>query len=209
MLHGLIAWIRKLLSLNHFIWIDLKAYIVPRRVSGRNLSELEIADRFDSMNRVVEELLKGKNPKDIATELSMSRALVLELIDEWKNIIHNDSGIQTRAREALAGADQHYAMIISRAWETVDQADTNNQLSAKTQALKLVADTEQKRLDMLSKAGFLENSELADQLLDTERKQNLLVGILRDVTADCDKCKFEVARRLSEVTGKVEAVKVD
>ena len=173
------------------------------------MSELEIADRFDSMNRVVEELLKGKNPKDIASQLQMSRALVLELIDEWKNIIHNDGGVQVRAREALSGADQHFAMIIARAWETVEQADANNQLAAKTQALKLVADTEQKRLDMLSKAGVLENSELADQLLDTERKQTLLVGILRDVTTDCDKCKFEVARRLSEVTGQVEAVKVD
>lgn len=173
------------------------------------MSELEIADRFDSMNRVVEELLKGKSPKDIAVELSMSRALVLELIDEWKSIIHNDGGIQQRAKEALAGADQHYAMIIARAWETVEQADSNGQLGAKTQALKLVADTEQKRLDMLNKAGVLENSELADQLVETERKQEILVGILRDVTADCDKCKFEVARRLSEATGRVEAVRVD
>lgn len=173
------------------------------------MSELEVADRFDSMNRVVEELLKGKNPKDIANELQMSRALVLELIDEWKQIIHNDSGIQNRAREALAGADQHYAMIISRAWETVEQADQNQQLSIKTQALKLVADTEQKRLDMLNKAGVLENSELAEQLLDTERKQKILVEILKDVTADCEKCKFEVARRLSAVTGKIEAVRVD
>jgi len=173
------------------------------------LSELEIADRFDNMNRVVEELLKGRNPKDIATELSMSRALVLELIDEWKSIVHNDGGIQARAREALAGADQHYAMIIARAWETVEQADTNNQLTVKTNALKLVADTEQKRLDMLNKAGVLENSELAEQLLETERKQNILVGILRDVTASCDKCKFEVASRLSEATGRMEAVNVD
>lgn len=172
------------------------------------MSEIEIADRFDNMNRVVEQLLKGKNPKDIATDLQMSRALVLELIDEWKSIIHNDGGIQQRAREALSGADQHYAMIIARAWETVEQADSNNQLSVKTNALKLVADTEQKRLDMLNKAGVLENSELAEQLLETERKQKILVDILKDVTADCDKCKFEVARRLSEVTGKLEAVDV-
>lgn len=161
------------------------------------------------MNRVVEQLLKGHTPKEIATSLDMSRALVLELIDEWKSIIHNDGGIQQRAREALAGADQHYAMIISRAWETVEQADANSQLNAKTQALKLVADTEQKRLDMLNKAGVLENSELAEQLMETERKQEILVGILRDVTAECDQCKFEVARRLSEATGRVEAVRVD
>lgn len=173
------------------------------------MSELEIADRFDSMNRVVEELLKGKNPKDIAVQLNMSRALVLEFISEWKQIIHNDTNIHARAREALAGADQHYAMIIEKAWETVEQADTNQQLSVKTQALKLVADTEQKRLDMLNKAGVLENNELAEQLMETERKQKILVEILKDVTSNCERCKFEVSRRLSEVTGKVEAVAVD
>jgi len=109
----------------------------------------------------------------------------------------------------LAGADQHYAMIIEKAWETVEQADTNQQLSVKTQALKLVADTEQKRLDMLNKAGVLENNELAEQLMETERKQKILVEILKDVTSNCERCKFEVSRRLSEVTGKVEAVAVD
>ena len=62
---------------------------------------------------------------------------------------------------------------------------------------------------MLSKAGVLENSELSEQLLETERKQKLLVEILRDVTATCDKCKYEVARRLSAVTNQVEVIQVD
>jgi hypothetical protein len=172
-------------------------------------SELEIAERFDSMNKVVEELLKGSSPKEIALHLNMSRALVSELISEWKQIIHNDSGIHSRAKEAIAGADQHYAMIIAKAWETVDQADSNQQYSVKTQALKLVADTEQKRLDMLNKAGVLENSELADQLIETERKQKILVEILRDVTSDCDRCKHEVMSRLSSVTNQAEVIRVD
>ena len=173
------------------------------------MADLEIADRFDSMNRVVEELLKGSAPREIAMRLNMSRALVSELISEWKNIIHNDSNIHGRAREAIAGADQHYAMIISKAWETVEQADSNQQYSVKTQALKLVADTEQKRLDMLNKAGVLENSELAEQLIETERKQKILVEILRDVTSDCDKCKHEVMSRLSSVTNQAEVIRVD
>jgi hypothetical protein len=61
---------------------------------------------------------------------------------------------------------------------------------------------------MLQKAGLLENNELADQLLETERKQEILVEILKSVTVSCDTCKFEVARRLSEVTGRVEPVDV-
>jgi len=172
-------------------------------------SDIEVADHFDQMNRVVEEMLKGNSPTQIARELGIKRAEVLDHLETWKGLVKGDNSIRERAKEALAATDQHYAMIINRAWETVEQADANDQLNIKTQALKLITDVEGKRIEMLQKAGLLENNELADQLLETERKQEVLVNILRTVTADCDHCKFEVARRLSEVTGKVEAVQVD
>jgi len=171
-------------------------------------SELEVSDKFDQMNRVVEEMLKGNSPTAIARSLSIKRTEVLEHLDTWKNLVKGDSSIRERAKEALAATDQHYAMIINRAWETVEQADANDQLNIKAQTLKLIADVEGKRIDMLQKAGLLENNELGDQLIETERKQGVLVEILKLVTANCDHCKFEVARRLSEVTGKVEPVDV-
>lgn len=163
---------------------------------------------FDEMNRVVEELLKGSNPTQIARDLNLTRAVVLQHIDSWKDLIQTDGRVRERAKEALAGADQHYAMIIKRAWETVDQADANGQLGTKATALKLVADIEQKRMDMLHKAGVLEDSELASQMLETERKQEILMGILKEVTANCDHCKIEVARRLSQATNRVEEIRV-
>ena len=111
-----------------------------------------------------------------------------------------------RAKEALAGADQHYSMIIQKAWETVDQADANQQYGTKASTLKMIADVEQKRIDMLQKAGLLENNEMSTQLLETERKQKILVDILKDITSSCDRCKVEVSKRLSEVTGQVEPI---
>jgi hypothetical protein len=161
------------------------------------------------MNKVVEHLLMGSNPTDIARELGMKRVQVLDFIDEWKSLVRSDSGVRERAKEALAGADQHYAMIINRSWETVEQADSNQQYNIKTQALKLIADTEQKRMDMLHKAGVLEDNELANEVLEMERKQEILVKILKEVTADCDKCRVEVARRLSQVTNRAEEIRVD
>lgn len=172
-------------------------------------SDLEVADHFDSMNRVVEEMLKGNNPTQIARELGIKRTEVLDHIDTWRGLMRSDNSIQQRAREALTGADQHYAMIINRAWETVEQADAADQLNIKAQSLKLIADVQQKQIDMLQKAGLLENNELGDQLIETERKQEILISILREVTSSCDHCKFEVARRLTEATGKVEAVIID
>lgn len=172
------------------------------------MSDLEPLDHFDQMNKVVERLLMGSNPTDIARELGLKRVAVLDFIDEWKSLVRSDNGVRERAKEALAGADQHYAMIINRAWETVDQADSNQQYNIKTQALKLIADTEQKRMDMLHKAGVLEDNELANEVLEMERKQDILVKILKEVTADCDRCRVEVARRLSQVTDRAEEIKV-
>lgn len=173
------------------------------------MSELEIADSFEKMNRVVAEMLKGNNPSAIAKNLDMPRAQVLELIDQWKNIVQLDNRIQDRAKEALSAADQHYAMIIKEAWETVEEAGANSQLNIKAQALKLIADVEGKRIDMLQKAGLLENTDLGNQIIETERKQKILIEILKDIAGRCNTCKTEVAKRISEITGKVEAIIID
>ena len=135
---------------------------------------------------------------------------VNEHIRNWKGLVlSGEFGIKERATEALSAADQHYNMIIKEAWETVHQADAQDALNVKAQSLKLIADVEQKRIDMLQKAGVLEKNDMADAILETERKQELLVGILRDVTSSCPNCKQEVARRLAEVTNRVEVISVD
>ena len=168
--------------------------------------ELEVAGQFDQMNRVVEELLKGNSPAAIARSLELTRVQVDNYIDAWKGFVHDNKAIRDRAKEALAGADEHYSMLIKEAWRTIEQADLQDALNVKSQTLKLIADIEAKRIDMLNKAGVLEDHSMADEILESERKQELLVGILRDVTSSCEKCKWEVSRRLSEVTGQVEAV---
>lgn len=173
------------------------------------MSELEPAVHFDRMNKVVEELLKGNSATQIATITGFSRKEVIEFIDEWKTVVHNDSNIRDRAREAISGADQHYAMLIKEAWKTVEDADQSGQLNIKANALKLISDIETKRIGMLQSVGVLENNELASQIADTERKQDILVGILKEVTASCPKCKMEVAKRLSQITGIVEPIVIE
>jgi hypothetical protein len=168
--------------------------------------DIELADHFDRMNRVVEELLKGNNPTQIATLTGFKRAEVLEYIDEWKEVVKSDSGARDRAKEAVSGADQHYAMLIKEAWKTVEDADQAGQLNVKATSLKLIADIEGKRIGMLQEVGLLDNAELATQIAETEKKQEILVGILKDVTAGCPKCKMEVAKRLSQITGVVEPI---
>jgi hypothetical protein len=172
-------------------------------------NELEVAGQFDQMNKVVEELLKGNSPAQIVRSLGLTRVQVDNYIDAWKGFVHDNTAIRERAKEALAGADEHYSMLIKEAWNVVEAAGIAEELNTKNAALKLIADIEAKRIDMLNKAGVLEDNSMADQILESERKQDVLVSILKDVTASCEHCKWEVAKRLSEVTGQVEAVVIN
>jgi uncharacterized protein with PIN domain len=173
------------------------------------MAEIELAQHFDRMNKVVEELLKGNSATQIASITGFSRKEVVEFIDEWKSVVHNDSSLRDRAKEAILGADQHYAMLIKEAWKTVEDADQAGQLNVKAGALKLIADIEGKRIGMLQEVGVLENNEIASQIAETERKQEVLVKILKEVTSSCPKCKMEVAKRLSQITGIVESVVIE
>jgi len=170
--------------------------------------DIELADHFDRMNKVVEELLRGNNPTQIAALTGFKRAEVLGYIDEWKDVVKNDSGARERAKQAISGADQHYAMLIKEAWKTVEDADQAGQLNVKATALKLIADIEGKRIGMLQEVGLLDNVELANQIAETERKQEILVGILKDVSAEYPQVRKEIMRRLAQITGVVEPIEI-
>lgn len=168
----------------------------------------ELEKPFEQMNVVVEMSLKGYNPTEISKELDIKRADVLRIIEEWKSYAQNDKSIQERAREALVASDQHYSMLINRAWETVEQSDVAADLKAKVSALKLVSDIQSKQMEMLQKAGLLDNAEVGARIAEAEEKQEILMGILRDVTSECSHCRREVAQRLSRISGAVEPIHI-
>ena len=170
--------------------------------------DTDIVLHLEEVNRVASEYIKGNDESTIAKQLDIPRNRVVKLLNEWRGMIANNEAIRARAKEALASADQHYNKLIQKAYEVVQDADTQGVLGDKTKALKLILDIETRRMDMLQKAGLLENKELADQLIEQERKQEILLGILKDVVGSCDKCKYEVARRLADYGGPGEAVTV-
>lgn len=171
------------------------------------MAELELADRWENINKVAEEFLKGNtNPTTIAKALDMKRIDVIDYLEEWRMVVRSDKQVQIRAREALAGADQHYSMLIKEAWDVVNEAGQNNLLRDKTAALKLIADVQQKQIEMLQKAGMLDNHEMAEKILETEAKQEVIVGVIREVVSGCDHCRVEVAERLSKISDKAEEI---
>ena len=171
-------------------------------------TEVDLINHLDEMNRVVTEYLKGSDPTKIAKDLSIARVRVVAHLDEWKESASNNSAIRARAKDALAGADAHYSKLISKSYEVIDEASMTNNLSAKTAAIKLVMDIESKRIDMLQKAGLLENKELAEEIVAIEKRQEILVGILRDIASSHPEVRDLIMQRLSAVAKEGEVITV-
>lgn len=170
--------------------------------------EENLIQHLDEVNKVVEKYLQGAEPTQISKELAMPRQKVVAHIKEWQSMATDNAAIRARAKEALVAADTHYNKLISKAYEVIDDATTTANLGAKTAAIKLVLDIEARRIDMLQKAGLLENKELAEEMLEIERKQDVLVGILRDIASDYPQVRDEIMRRLSDVSKEQQVITV-
>ena len=171
-------------------------------------TEEELVKHLDVMNDVVGEYLKGSDPTTISKELAIPRTRVVAYIDEWKEKTSNNIAIRARAKDALAGADAHYSKLILKSYEVIDEASMTNNLSAKTGAIKLVMDIESKRIDMLQKAGLLENKELAEEMVEIENRQMVLMSILKDIASEHPEIRDQIMRRLSDIAKRDEVITV-
>ena len=171
-------------------------------------TETDLINHLDEVNKVVTEYLKGQDPTKISKELDIPRTRVVALINEWKVMASANDAIRARAKEALAGADAHYSKLITKSYEVIDEASMTNNLSAKTQAIKLVMDIEKSRIEMLQKAGLLENKELAEEMVQIERRKDVLVEILRDIAASHPEVRDLIMHRLSEIAKEGEVITI-
>jgi hypothetical protein len=172
-----------------------------------NFEDLTV-EHLDEMNKVVERYLQGEDPTQISKTLVLPRQKVVAHLNQWKAMAADNAAIRARAKEALVAADTHYNHLINKAYEVMDEATTTANLSAKNSAIKLVLDIESKRIDMLQKAGLLENKELAEEMIEIERKQDILKNILQDIAAEHPEIRNKIMQRLSEIAKDREVITV-
>jgi len=168
----------------------------------------ELVKHLDEINKVVEEYLKGNDPTSISKQLDIPRTRVVAHLNEWRVMASANDAIRARAKEALVGADTHYTKLINQAYEVIDEATMTSNLNAKNTAIKLVMDIEAKRIDMLQKAGLLENKELAEEMVEIEKRQEVLVGILRDIASEHPEVRDLIMAKLSTIAKEGEVITV-
>ena len=169
----------------------------------------DLVKHLDLVNKVAAEYLKGLDASEISNALAIPRPRVMALLNDWRVMASNNQAIHARAKEALAGADQHFSSLIKKAYEVIDSADQTANLNAKTTSIKLIADIETKRLEMLQKAGLLDNKEIAEQIIEMERKHDILIKILKDIASSHPEIREEIMKRLSEIQTEVIVIDND
>ena len=171
-------------------------------------AEQDLVNHLDQVNLVVGEYLKGSDATKISKELSIPRQKVVSYLNEWKEMAADNAAIRARAKEALVVADTHYSKLIEKAYEVIDEATTTANLPAKSNGIKLVMDLESRRIDMLQKAGLLENKELAEEMVEIENRQEILIGILKDIAAEHPEVRDKIMSRLSSAMKQGETITI-
>lgn len=170
--------------------------------------ELALTEHYEEMNDVITLHLEGKRETAIAKELGIRRADVINYIDEFKQVAKNDEFLRERAQEVVREFDEGHNRIISEAWRVVRDAEDANDLKTRATMIKNLSDISAKRVEVLQKSGLLSDAAIGDQIAEQQEQNDQIMAILREVTAHCNNCKFEVIRRIGQITGKVEPVPV-
>lgn len=177
-------------------------------IEKRPLTEADILRRYDEQQEVVLLYVKGHTVPEIMRLTGMKRLSVEEHLKDFRDYAAQDKVIRTRAKDIVLSVDTHYSDIIKALYRNIEAAEFKDDPKAAMAGLKMVADAEAKRVELLAKAGLLADNTIGDQIAEMERKQSILVEILREISRKHPDIGREIQGRLSDVTGKTEGVVV-
>ena len=158
---------------------------------------------FDKIQSVVELYVKGKKPFEITRQLGIKRKEVDEAIATWKEYAVNINFMEDRIEELMATIDAHYGDLITKAYEVVEWADAVEDERPQIQqqklaSIKLIADLEAKRIEVMQKSGLIDAAGMGDEIAEMEEQKEALMKILGEEL--CSSCKNKVASRIAEFT---------
>lgn len=169
-------------------------------------TELDVIRYAEMQAEVVSLYARAYKIVDIVKKTQLSKTVVEQMLAEYREYALQDRSIREKAREAILTTREHYDDIIRQMYDAVEQADLNDDYKARMSGLKAIGDLENQRISFMQKAGMLVENEIGEQIAETERKQKILIDILKTIARKHPAVGAEIQSMLSEVTGQVEGV---
>ena len=170
---------------------------------------MSLNETFEERDKAVSLYLKGMKDAAISRELGIERRHVVGYIQSFHAAAKDNLMLQERGMQVVQEFDHQQDYIIRELVNTIEEADNAGDYKTKGVLLKTLSDVQRLRVDTMQKAGMLSDAAMGDELAAMEEKHEILIGILKTVSAGCNRCKMEVARQLAKVTGKPEPVIVE
>lgn len=169
-------------------------------------TELDIIREAEREQEIVSLWASGKTILQIVNTTGIKKKMVEDTLVIYKQYSMQDKVLREMSRETVLRTRQHYDDIITKLYDAVSVANDNGDYKAEMTGLKMIADIEKQRVDFMQKAGMLADNEIGDQIVESERKQQVIIDILRDISRQYPKVGLEIQERLKEVTGVLEGV---
>jgi hypothetical protein len=169
-------------------------------------TELELIRRAEVESEVVALYASTYSVSDIIKKTGLRKSEVDEILKSFKVYAMQDKVLREMSRETVLKTRQHYDQLIQKLYDAITVANESGDYKAEMTGLKMVADVEKQRVDFMQKAGMLADNEIGDQIIESERKQKVIIDILRDISKKYPKIGLEIQSQLKEVTGVLEGI---
>lgn len=169
-------------------------------------TELDIMRQAEQQDKVVSLYARATPISQIMKLTGLKKTEVEFILIEYRKYAMQDKVLREMSRETVLKTRQHYDDLIVQLYEVIDLADSEGDYKTKMQAVTAIANIEKQRVDFMQKAGMLADNEIGDQLVESERKQQIIIDIIRELSRKYPKIGLEFQERLKEVTGVIEGV---
>lgn len=169
-------------------------------------TELDIIRQAEKESQVISLYASTYDISYIIKQTGLKKSQIEEILRSYKKYAMQDKVLREMSRETVIKTKLHYDQLIQKMYDAVNVANDCGDYKSEMQGLKAIADIEKQRVDFMQKAGMLADNEIGDQIVESERKQQVIIDILKDISKQYPKIGLEIQERLKEVTGVLEGV---
>jgi myo-inositol catabolism protein IolC len=169
-------------------------------------TELDVIRHAELQQTVLSMYASCKPIIEIVKATGLTKRQIDDMLVDYKQYAMQDKVLREMSRETVLKTRQHYDDLINRMYDVLAEADDNGDYKTKQTTIKAIADIEKQRVDFMQKAGMLADNELGEQLMEAERKHDIIIGILRDISKRYPDVGLEIQDALRQATGVLEGV---
>lgn len=171
--------------------------------------ELKVEQEQEIRAQVVRLTAEGKKPAEISRLTGMSPKKQREINEEFRNLVRSSNYIENRSREIIAYSDVHFNSVLSGLYEVLEEAKLGSDWKLAGETLNKIAATEAKRVELLQKAGIINDKGVGERMAQLEAQRDALINILKEARDKFPEASRWIRDRLMELSGKTPSERAD